>query len=180
MLWSFTAVTVTVSTVDAIEGVALPADLVRVREAYGNFKLATVEFAEACYAAQQNGRSQQAIADAAGCSQRTVSYVLKAFQQSLLSGEPFPDVFTAITNTSRKPGHEGSGGRSTSPSDHEPPSLEPAEPLAGYSMTPEEALTRFIAGQGEMFASMAQIEATSELRESVRRQLHELVERHFA
>lgn len=88
---------------DALSGAVLPPDLARVREAYGRFKLATVEFAEACHTARQCGRTQQQIADAAGCSQRSVSYVLQAFQQSLLSGEPFSEVFTAITNTSRKP-----------------------------------------------------------------------------
>jgi hypothetical protein len=87
----------------------LPEDLALVRSTYGVFKLATADFAEACYLAQQNKRSQRAIASAAGCSQMTVSYVLKAREQSLFNGEPFSEVFTSITNTSRKPSPKDSG-----------------------------------------------------------------------
>ena len=86
-------------------------------EVFTSITNATVEFAEACHQAQQNGRSQRTIAETAGCSQFTVCKVLQALDRSSITGNPFSEVFTSITNASRKlkSSTEGSGGRTASP-----------------------------------------------------------------
>jgi hypothetical protein len=149
----------------------LPDDLARVRDTYARAKLATAEFAEACYAAQQNGRTQREIAEAAGCSHTTVGHVTRALGKSLSSGEPFEVAYAATANKSRKPRKP-----QATPETPRPQATPTKVEIGDEDLSNEEHLARLMPALQGFFVAMAQRSSDKQRTEA---QLIEAVRKAF-
>ncbi len=101
--------------------------------------IATIEFAEACQAALDNGRKQYEIAEAAGCARRTVGYALEALAEAkIVAGHTVPlgDLEPSDFDAAMKKVRAPKAPKDESPLPLPPPRPGPQPPPGGGASHP--------------------------------------------